>query len=258
VLVLTWLSAAFHEFGHAAGCRYSGARPGAVGAGLYLVWPVLYTNVTDAYRLRRVGRLRTDLGGIYFNAVFIAMLGGMYAVTGYEPLVAAVVVQHFFILDQLMPWIRSDGYYVITDLTGVPDILDRVRPALQSLIPGRPRHPAVRALRPAARRLLFAYLASLGMFVLVAVVIVVVEGPALLAAAWESLPSHIQALQTAIGMWDLPMGVLVVLQIGILIAPTVGFALMLWVLAGRVMHRRARPGHAATEDAIRTAGLRLG
>ena len=44
-------------------------RPGAMGAGLYLVWPAFYTDVTDSYRLGRGGRVRTDLGGLYFNAI---------------------------------------------------------------------------------------------------------------------------------------------------------------------------------------------
>ena len=49
------VSASFHEFGHAAACRYSGGRPGGMGCGLYLVWPAFYTDVTDAYRLDRTG-----------------------------------------------------------------------------------------------------------------------------------------------------------------------------------------------------------
>ena len=45
--------------------------PGVMGAGLYLVWPAFYTDVTDSYRLGRAGRLRTDLGGLYFNAIVV-------------------------------------------------------------------------------------------------------------------------------------------------------------------------------------------
>jgi len=258
LFVLGWLACAFHEFGHAAACRYSGARPGAVGAGVYLIWPVLYTNVTDAYRLDRTGRLRTDLGGIYFNAVFIAVLAGAYAATGYEPLVAAVVAQHFLILDQLMPWLRFDGYYIVSDLTGVPDILDRVRPALRSLIPGQPQPREIRALRPSARRLLFAYLASTIMFVAISAAVLVVQGPGLFAAGWDSLPTHLEALQRAIGMWDLPMGVVVVFQIGTLVAPIVGIGLWLGFLALRLTNHRSRHACAAVEGAIRTAGLRSG
>jgi putative peptide zinc metalloprotease protein len=64
VFGLSLASAAFHECGHAAGCRYGGARPGGIGVGIYLVWPSFFTNVTDSYRLSRGGRLRTDLGGL--------------------------------------------------------------------------------------------------------------------------------------------------------------------------------------------------
>ena len=53
MLGLVVLSAAFHEIGHAAACRYGGATPGAMGVGLYIVWPAFYTDVTDAYRLGR-------------------------------------------------------------------------------------------------------------------------------------------------------------------------------------------------------------
>ena len=51
VLGVTVLSAGFHEFGHASAARRGGATPGAMGAGLYLVWPAFYTDVTDSYRL---------------------------------------------------------------------------------------------------------------------------------------------------------------------------------------------------------------
>jgi putative peptide zinc metalloprotease protein len=51
VLGLSVISAVFHECGHAAGCRYGGARPGVIGVGIYLVWPSFFTNVTDSYRL---------------------------------------------------------------------------------------------------------------------------------------------------------------------------------------------------------------
>src|SRR4051794_14679703 len=55
VVLLTVLSAGFHEFGHAAAARYGGATPGAMGMGFYLFWPAFYTDVTDSYRLGRGG-----------------------------------------------------------------------------------------------------------------------------------------------------------------------------------------------------------
>jgi len=254
VLALTWLAGAFHEFGHAAACRHSGARPGVVGAGIYLIWPVLFTDVTDAYRLDRVGRLRTDLGGIYFNAVFTVGLAGAYAATGFEPLLAAVVVQHVAVLDQLMPWVRFDGYYVISDLTGVPDVLNRVRPELQNLVPGRRSESEILALQPRSRRILRAYLGSLVVFVAVAVVTAVRVTPGLVATDWHSLLLQVHALREAIGMWDLPGGILIIVQIALLAAPAVGLVLMLGFLAGRGKHRIRRPG-AARRRATRSGAL---
>src|SRR3954470_20248305 len=90
MLGLVVLSAAFHECGHATACAYGGARPGVMGAGLYIVWPAFYTDVTDAYRLGKGGRLRTDLGGVYFNVVFMLAVAGVYAATGYEPLLLII------------------------------------------------------------------------------------------------------------------------------------------------------------------------
>ena len=51
-----------------------------MGTGLYLVWPAFYTDVTDSYRLGRGGRLRIDLGGLYFNAIVAVAMFGVWAV----------------------------------------------------------------------------------------------------------------------------------------------------------------------------------
>jgi putative peptide zinc metalloprotease protein len=135
VLGLGVASMVFHEFGHASACRYSGARPGRIGFGIFLIWPSLYTDVTDVYRVGRAGRLRTDLGGVYFNTIFILALAGCYAGTGRPVFLAAVLFVHFEILDQLLPILRFDGYFLLADLAGVPDLFGRIRPILRGLLP---------------------------------------------------------------------------------------------------------------------------
>jgi putative peptide zinc metalloprotease protein len=131
---LSIVSALFHECGHAAACRYGGARPGRIGAGLYLVWPSFFTNVTDAYRLSRAGRLRTDLGGLYFNLIFMLVLAGCYAATSAEILLLVIAVTHLEMLEQLLPFVRFDGYFILSDLVGVPDLFTRVAPVLRGCL----------------------------------------------------------------------------------------------------------------------------
>src|SRR5438105_1268762 len=86
------------------------ARPGVMGVGIYLVWPAFYTDVTDAYRLGKGGRLRTDLGGVYFNVLFILGTLGIYLLTRFEVLIAVVLLLQFEMLHQFLPFLRLDGY----------------------------------------------------------------------------------------------------------------------------------------------------
>lgn len=166
VCALTMVSLVFHELGHASACRYGGARPGVIGVGLFSVWPSLYTDVTDVYRLGRVGRLRTDLGGIYFNAVFMLGLTGAYFLTGQQFLLAAVLFTHLLLLEQMMPVARLDGYYILGDLAQVPDLYGKVWPAMRSLIPGAPKTAEVAGLKRSSRVLIAVWV--LGVAVLYA------------------------------------------------------------------------------------------
>ncbi|HEY9495290.1 MAG TPA: hypothetical protein VIR15_10590, partial [Intrasporangium sp.] len=140
--VLT-LGGLIHESGHAAACAYSGGRPGAIGFGVYLIFPAFYTDVTDSYRLSRAGRLRTDLGGLYFNVLCLIVLASLYLTTGSGVFLLAAFIMHVEMVQQLIPVVRLDGYYVLSDLAGVPDLFGRVGPVLRSLRPGAERDPRV-------------------------------------------------------------------------------------------------------------------
>ncbi len=145
------VGAAFHEIGHAVGCKYGGARPGVMGAGVYVAWPAFYTDVTDAYRLGKAGRLRTDLGGVYFNIVYCLGLAALYGATRFEPLLLVIAVQQIEIVHQLLPFLRLDGYYIVADLTGVPDLFLRMKPILKSALPGSGTDERVEELKPWVR-----------------------------------------------------------------------------------------------------------
>ena len=116
-----------------------------MGVGIYLVWPAFYTDVTDAYRLGSGGRLRTDLGGVYFNVIFILATAAPTSLTGFEPLLLIIPLQHMEIIHQFLPFLRLDGYYIVCDLTGVPDMFARIKPTLQSLVPWRKTRTASRS-----------------------------------------------------------------------------------------------------------------
>jgi putative peptide zinc metalloprotease protein len=229
LLGLVVISAAFHECGHATACRYGGARPGAMGAGIYLVWPAFYTDVTDAYRLGKAGRLRTDLGGIYFNVVFILLTAAAYAVTGFEPLLLVIPLQHLEILHQLLPFLRLDGYYIVSDLTGVPDMFNRIKPALQSLLPWRKPDDRVTALKPWVRVAVSVYVLTLFPALAFLFGMMLINAPRIFATAYDSFfvqlhkVEHAGALAAAVG----------VVQMIVLVLPSLGIVATFAMIARR-------------------------
>jgi putative peptide zinc metalloprotease protein len=192
VLGLTIASAALHEIGHAAACRYGGGRPGGMGAGIYMVWPAFYTDVTDAYRLPRRCRLRTDLGGIYFNAVLAVITLAVWAATGLHVLLLLIAVQMLEIVKNLSPMIRSDGYHILSDATGVPDLYAHMGPTLKRLLPWKKREPS--ALKGWARILVTAWVLIVVPLLLAMAFSAILLFPKLGASAWESGSNLVTAM----------------------------------------------------------------
>jgi putative peptide zinc metalloprotease protein len=237
------LSAAFHEVGHAAACSYGGGEPGKMGCGLYLAWPAFYTDVTDAYRLGRLARLRTDLGGVYFNMIVILAITGVYALTGFEALLLIVVFQHAEIVHQLLPLVRLDGYYIVADLTGVPDLFSRIKPILASLVPGRDPDERVRELKTWARMVVTVWVFVVIPLLVFQLGMLLLHAPRIFATAWDSLGKQWDAVSQGFAEGDLLAGVAGTLQTLILVVPLVG---VLFTFA-RLGRRMGRAGWRQTE-----------
>ncbi|HUQ21847.1 MAG TPA: hypothetical protein VM049_02435 [Gaiellaceae bacterium] len=232
VLGLVVLATALHEIGHATATRYGGAEPGVMGAGIYIVWPAFYTDVTDAYRLGRGGRLRVDLGGIYFNCVFVLLVTAAYFVTGFEPLLVLILVQHMQILQQLLPFLRLDGYYILSDLTGVPDMFNRIKPTLKSALPGKDNEDAVEELKPWVRRVTLGWILFLIPVLLVVFGMMIFNAPRMLATAWDSLGLQWDKLQEG-GAGNVALAVV---QSIALVLPLLGITYSISRVVGRIGH----------------------
>jgi putative peptide zinc metalloprotease protein len=234
VFGLIALSAAFHECGHATACRYGGARPGVMGAGIYIVWPAFYTDVTDAYRLGKGGRLRTDLGGVYFNVIFSLVLAGIYFATHFEPLLLVILLQHIQVIYQFMPFLRLDGYYIISDLTGVPDMFARIKPVLHSLIPGREADDRVTELKPWVRAATTTYVLMLVPALALVFGAMVLHAPRAFATAWDSFFVQSSKAGDSFGHGKILLGLGACLQMAALVLPAVGFTLTFARMGRRV------------------------
>jgi putative peptide zinc metalloprotease protein len=247
LILIIWalivVSAAFHEVGHAAACRYGGARPGVIGGGLYLIWPAFYTEVSDAYRLDRPARLRVDLGGLYFSAIFALATVGLWALSGADALLLVVAVQLLQMVRQLAPFIRADGYHIIADLVGVPDLFAHIKPTLLGMLPTRWGRPQHRALKPWARAIVTAWV-SITVPLLIAVLgFLVLAFPRLAATAWDSVQLRWAETTSYWETGDLAGVVMSTISIVLVFLPVLGIIYLLSHV-GRRIGRRAWRGTA--------------
>jgi putative peptide zinc metalloprotease protein len=184
VFGLAVASAGFHELGHASACRYGGATPGGMGMGLYLVWPAFYTDVTDSYRLPRRDRLRVDLGGLYFNAVVADVTLLVWLAWRQDALLLLVALQVLQMVKQLSPIIRADGYHILSDATGVPDLYSHMGPTMRRLLPKHRHEPS--ALSGWARLLVTTWVLIVVPVLLSLAIGGVLLLPKLVTTAWNS------------------------------------------------------------------------
>jgi len=227
VFAVTLISAGFHEFGHAAAAARAGAAPGAMGAGLYLIWPAFYTDVTDSYRLDRWGRLRTDLGGLYFNAIVAVAMVGIWWVTGFDAILLIIATQLVMMVRQLIPVVRFDGYHVLADATGVPDLFQRIGPTLRSLLPWRWKDPEARMLKPWARVIITAWVLIVVPLLLVMVIALVLALPRMVGTAWHGVQEQATMLGERAGVGDVPAVAAHVLGVLAIVIPMAGVAYLL-------------------------------
>ncbi|MEU0598378.1 hypothetical protein ABZ484_09015 [Streptomyces sp. NPDC006393] len=242
---LALASAAFHEMGHAAACRYGNVRPGAMGCGIYLVWPAFYTDVTNSYRLGRAGRLRTDLGGVYFNALFILGLAALYLRDPSPLLLATILLINLEVVQQLLPTLRFDGYYIISDLVGIPDLFKYIGPILRRTILRRPPEERLQALKRWPQVVVTIWVLAVLPALVLQLGIIAFRLPQMVTTAWTTSTTLVTSATTS----DTPVlgTVAACVQILFLLLPLVGVSLVLWQLANTAVQllRRRYGRHAA-------------
>jgi putative peptide zinc metalloprotease protein len=114
--------------GHAVAARYHGVRVGKIGIMFFLCAPLAYVDVTDAWKLRnRWSRVQIALAGVYLELAVasIAAWAWWWLPDGYVRHLAAqmfLVAGPATLLVNANPLLRLDGYYVVSDLTEIPNL----------------------------------------------------------------------------------------------------------------------------------------
>lgn len=162
-------SSFFHELGHASACKYFGVRHGGIGFGLYLNFPVLYTDVTEVWKLGRAQRCVVNMAGVYFQCYWLIGLLVGFLLTESDILRYLILIVNFGFLMTLNPFFKFDGYWIASDLLGVPNLRDRSKELLRYWYKRLRRLPITQVpyllqIRPAAKYGLLVYSIVVNLF----------------------------------------------------------------------------------------------
>lgn len=234
IIILILFATLFHEFGHAAGCAYGGAKPGRIGAGLYFIWPAFFTDISDIYRLNRSGKLRSDIGGIYFNFLFALLIAAIYFITGYEPLLLVITLQNLSIFNQLLPFIRLDGYYIVSDIVGLPDVFTRIKPILSNVFL-RKNHPAASKLKLWVKIVVTIWILVTIPAMVFLVIFMLINSPRFFYMGWISVTSHVTIMTQSYTGGDYFLFIIQLIQMFILLLPVLGIVMLFYSIAKQII-----------------------
>jgi putative peptide zinc metalloprotease protein len=124
-----------HELGHAFTCHHFGGECHELGVFFILFIPVLYCDVSDSWRQsQRLPRLLVAGAGIYTELCIAAVCGLLWACSA-PGLLHSLFLNAMLVcsLNTLLingnPLVRYDGYFVLSDLLGIPNLWSLSRSA---------------------------------------------------------------------------------------------------------------------------------
>jgi putative peptide zinc metalloprotease protein len=122
VMIIMGIGTWIHEFGHSTACLRYNLVPAKIGFAFYFTFPVLYSDVSCSWRLKRRQRVLVDIGGVYFELIYLSLLFITGTIFNINVFMFTAVIGFLAMQSNLNPIIKMDAYWVISDLLGVPNL----------------------------------------------------------------------------------------------------------------------------------------
>jgi putative peptide zinc metalloprotease protein len=126
-ILFSILSSLLHELGHATACKHFNIKPGAIGFGFYLISPVFYADVSNAWKLGHTKRIVINVAGMYFQLLLSMIMLVLYSLFKNEWLLYASFANTLATLPNLNPFVRYDGYWILSDSLGIPNLMEKAK-----------------------------------------------------------------------------------------------------------------------------------
>ncbi len=118
-----------HEFGHGLTCKYFGGECHEMGVMFLVLTPCLYCNVSDSWMLpNKWHRAAIGAGGMYIELCIAGVCTWMWWFSEPGTLLNQLCLSTIFVCSvstvifNANPLLRYDGYYILSDLTEIPNL----------------------------------------------------------------------------------------------------------------------------------------
>lgn len=126
-----------HEFGHGLACKRAGGECHELGFMLLVMTPCLYCNVSDSWLLKsKWDRAAIAAAGIYVE-IILATLGAIVWMNTSPGLINMIALQVMILCSISTiafngnPLLRFDGYYILSDVLEIPNLMQRANSAFK-------------------------------------------------------------------------------------------------------------------------------
>ena len=134
--LLGFISVTFHEFGHVTATEFFGAKQNGIGGGFYIFTPVYFADVSDIWKLPKNQKIVVSLSGVYFELIICSLYVSLGLLLKNEFIILVGSLIFIKTLYNLIPFLRSDGYWILTDLLQIPNLYKDSKTAANSVLIG--------------------------------------------------------------------------------------------------------------------------
>jgi len=129
--VTLFITKIFHELGHAYTAKYYGVKVPSMGVAFLVMWPVLFTDTSESWKLvSRRSRLHIGAAGMIAELGLAGLATFIWSFLPEGAVKSAVffiatISWIFTLAINLNPFMRWDGYYLLSDYLGVQNLQER-------------------------------------------------------------------------------------------------------------------------------------
>jgi hypothetical protein len=131
------LTTVWHELGHVAAAAHHGIRTKSVGIALFYLMPAGYADLSAAWLKSKRARIEAALGGLWFQSMALLVAYVVWRAAEIPLLGLYCVGSLIGIAFNLIPFVRLDGYWVLSHALEIPNLRQRCIDHLHALFDRR-------------------------------------------------------------------------------------------------------------------------